>query len=117
MSVLRRLAARRPAGVFQRPAAITDEGQAAPGSPRLADEPTGPLEEGNARAGRARRQLVWWITFAFPYAATVAKSQLSAHLAHIVERRSIYVADPRQCHRLLQVLIRGADPHLSNAQD
>ena len=30
------------------------------------------MEENNTRAGRARRQYCWWITFAFPYAATVA---------------------------------------------
>ena len=44
-------------GVLRRPAAAGAVPEAAPGSPRLAAEPTGPYEEGNTRAGRAIRGL------------------------------------------------------------
>ena len=43
-------------GVLRRPATAVEAPEAAPGSPRLADEPTGPFEEGNTRTGRARHR-------------------------------------------------------------
>eukprot|EP00973_Karenia_brevis_P080160 11119783-Karenia_brevis.AAC.1 len=68
---------RRPAAaVGQPPAAAPGDGVAAPPEPgqeQEATQPTGPYEDGNARAGRARRQLVWWITFSFPYVSTVER--------------------------------------------
>ena len=51
---------RRPAGAFSE--------VAQPGS--------GPLVEAGTRAGWARRQYAWWITFTHPYEETVARLQL-----------------------------------------
>ena len=51
--------------------AAPGEEEAAPGaepvSPRLAEVPTGPREEGRTRQGLPRRQYCWWITFPYPY--------------------------------------------------
>ena len=63
--------------VLLKPAAACAVPGAALGSPRLAAELTGPYEEGTTRAGRAKRQWCWWVTFAFPYAATVASLGLA----------------------------------------
>lgn len=41
-----------------------------------AGDVTGPRELRGARAGQPRRQYCWWITFPFPYDATVARLQL-----------------------------------------
>ena len=64
-------------GVLRRPAAAGAVPWAALGRPRLAAEPTGPYEEGNTRARRAKRQWSRWVIFAFPYVATVASLGLA----------------------------------------
>ena len=43
-------------------------------APSHGDVPTGPAEPQNsARAGKARRQYCWWLTFSYPYQETVVR--------------------------------------------